>query len=206
MADKYGTHEQATLFLLLRVEKGEMPNAEMKNHYGIELTPAGRAKLNKAGLLETRKEGRRLVHRITHDGELWCEEALATIETPPRAGSLARVGFECLRAVARYLRKHKIPLREVLGGEGPVDLESLIRVAYSELSDEPQDWVRLAKLRPKLNGAKKDEVDEVLRAMSRTGLVHLAQSANRKALTDADHAAAIRIGSEDKHLVAIEES
>ena len=42
--------------------------------------------------------------------------------------------------------------------------------------------------------------------MSGTGLVHLAQSTNTKALTAADHAAAIRIGSEDKHLVAIEES
>jgi hypothetical protein len=204
MADKYGTHEWAALLLLL-VERREIPNAEMKKDYGIELTPAGRTKLNKAELLVTRKEGRRLIHQLTPAGEDWCEGALGTIETPPRVGALARVGFEWLRAIARYLREQNIRLREVLGKDDG-GLESLIRAAYHELSDEPQDWVRLAKLRPKLNGAGKDEVDEKLLAMSRTGLVHLAQSANLKALTDADHAAAIRIGSEDKHLVAIEES
>ncbi|MEQ0560572.1 hypothetical protein ABJI51_15910 [Amycolatopsis sp. NEAU-NG30] len=205
MAERYGTHEQATLLLLL-VEGRDIPNAEMKNDYGIELTPAGRAKLNKAGLLVTRKEGRRLVHSITPDGERWCEEALSVIETPPRANALARVGFEWLRSIVRYLRAQNIRLRQILDTEEHPGLETLIRNAYTELSDEPQDWVRLAMLRPKLNGADKDEVDEVLLAMSRTGLVHLAQSANLKALTPADHAAAIRIGSEDKHLVAIEES
>jgi hypothetical protein len=205
MAEKYGTHERAALLLLL-VERREIPNAEMKNDYGIELTPAGRTKLNKAELLVTRKEGRRLIHQLTPAGEDWCEGALGTIETPPRAGALARVGFEWLRAIVRYMREQNIRLREVLVKDDDGGLESLIRAAYQELSDEPQDWVRLAQLRPKLNGAGKDEVDEKLLAMSRTGLVHLAQSANLKALTDADHAAAIRIGSEDKHLVAIEES
>ena len=37
-----------------------MPNPELKNDYGIELTPAGRTKLNNAGLLVTHGEGRRL--------------------------------------------------------------------------------------------------------------------------------------------------
>jgi hypothetical protein len=203
MAEKYGTHERAALLLLL-IEGRQIPNSEMKNDHGIELTPAGRTKLNNAGLLVTHKEGRRLVHEITPAGETWCEETLATIEAPTRVSALARVGFEWLRSIAGYLREQGIPLRHVLHkGDG---LESLIRAAYGELSDEPQDWVRLAKLRPKLNGASKDEVDETLLAMTRTGLVHLAQSANRKALTEDDHAAAIRIGSEDKHLVAIEES
>ncbi|MDX3189157.1 hypothetical protein PV458_12190 [Streptomyces sp. MN03-5084-2B] len=205
MAKGYGTHEQATLLLLL-VERRDIPNVELRNDYGIQLTEAGRTKLNKDGLLVTRKEGRRLVHSITPDGENWCEKALSVIETPPRANALARVGFEWLRSTVRYLRRKNIRLREILAGGDGSDLESLIRAAYTELSDEPQDWVRLAKLRPKLNGASKDEVDEVLLDMSNTGLVHLAQSANLKALTEADHAAAIRIGSEDKHLVAIEES
>lgn len=201
MAERYGTHEQATLLAL--VGKKELPNTTLRNDYGINLTPSGRGKLNKAGLLVTRKENNRLVHEITPAGVEWCESALEHIETPPRAGALARVIFEWLRGIVKYLRKNEIRLTDVFE---PDDLESLIRVAYTELSDEPQDWVRLAKLRPKLNGAEKGEVDKVLLAMTRTGLVHLAQSANSKALTDADHAAAIRIGSEDKHLVAIEES
>lgn len=202
MAEKYGNPERAALLRLL-VEGGKISNPDLKNVHGIELSPAARTKLNKAGLLVTVKEGRRLVHEITPAGEEWCETALAGLETPPRSSGLARVGLEWLRHFARYARKHKVRLRDVIA---PQSLEDLIRAAYSELSDEPEDWVRLAKLRPKLDGAKKEEVDEVLLKMSGTGLVHLAQSTNTKALTAADHAAAIRIGSEDKHLVAIEES
>ncbi|NUT90877.1 MAG: hypothetical protein HOY78_02490 [Saccharothrix sp.] len=84
------------------------------------------------------------------------------------------------------------------------DLESTIRQAYADLSVKPQDWVRLAKLREKLGGASKDEVDEVLMAMVRTGTVHLAPDSNTKVLTDEDRAAAVRIAGEDNHLLAIE--
>ncbi|GAA3013036.1 hypothetical protein [Actinokineospora diospyrosa] len=88
----------------------------------------------------------------------------------------------------------------------PAALESLIRRVYEELSVKPQDWVRLAKLRPELNGAAKSEVDEVLLAMVRAGDTHLAPDSNRKVLTEADHAAAVRIGGEDNHLMAVDES
>ncbi|WP_410669604.1 hypothetical protein [Amycolatopsis sp. cmx-4-68] len=202
MPDKYGTQERATLFVLM-LEGEEIANPDLKKVHGVDLGPAGRAKLNKAGLLESRMEGRRYVHKITDAGRAWCESELTRVETPSRSSALARSVFEIVRRVAGALQERGIRIFDLFS---PADLETLIRAAYSELSDEPQDWVRLAKLRPKLNGAEKDEVDKVLLTMTRTGLVHLAQSANRKALTDADHAAAIRIGSEDKHLVAIEEA
>lgn len=83
-------------------------------------------------------------------------------------------------------------------------LESLIREVYYDLSVKPQDWIRLARIRPRLNGADKSEVDDVLLKMMKTGTVHLAPDSNRKVLTDADHAAAVRIGGEDLHLMAIE--
>jgi hypothetical protein len=203
MPETYGAHERAALIMLALQKNRELSNPELRNDYGIELRPAGRTKLNKAGLLDSRMESRRYVHQITDDGLDWCENELANVENPPRSSPLVRAGFEVLRRVIRHLQQSGVRLVDMLG---PADLESLIRSAYQQLSAEPQDWVRLAKLRPKLNGAGKDEVDRELLAMVRTGLVHLAPSSNRKALTDADHAAAIRIGSEDKHLVAIEES
>lgn len=63
--------------------------------------------------------------------------------------------------------------------------QTQITAAYLDLAKTDADWVRLA--------------------MIRTGMVHLAPDSNRKVLTDADHAAALRIGSEDKHLLAIED-
>lgn len=211
MPEKYGTHETATLLVLL-LENAEVPNPDLKNKHRIDLRPAGRAKLIKAGLLETHKGGNRLVHNITEAGIAWCATELTEVEPPTRSGPLVRLAFEALRRTVADLRRRGIPLVDALHptGDGEpdemVDLESLIRTAYEALSVKPQDWVRLAKLRPRLNGAEKNEVDQVLLAMTRTGLVHLAPDSDRKMLTDADRDAAIRIGKEDKHLVAIEES
>jgi hypothetical protein len=179
----------------------DVPNTELTNEHKIKLGPAGRDKLNKAGLLRTWKENNRLVHRITDEGTTWCEKDLAEGESAP-SGPLARAYAKYLRILVQYHLQHGTLIKALHSG----DLESLIRTAYLDLSVKPQDWVRLAKLRPRLNGADKPEVDSVLLKMVKTGTVHLAPDSNRKVLTDADHAAAVRIGSEDKHLMAIEES
>ena len=202
MAEKYGTHEKAALIVLALANR-EVPNAELRNEFGIELSPRGRNKLNENGLVKTRDEKQRYFHTITDAGKEWCERELSYTAPPERTGPLVRAVFQLLRRTAPYIRRRDISLVDILC---PAGLEERIRAAYYELSVMEQDWVRLAKLRPKLNGADKDEVDRVLLAMTRTGLVHLSPDSNRKALTDADHAAAIRIGSEDKHLLAIEES
>ncbi|WP_049796984.1 hypothetical protein [Actinosynnema mirum] len=82
-------------------------------------------------------------------------------------------------------------------------IENAVRDAYQKLSVKIQDWVPLRTLRPLLPGSR-DEQDAVLRGLLRTGQIHLAPDSNRKVLTDADHAAAIHIGGEDKHLMAID--
>lgn len=208
MPEKYGSNERATLILLTL--HGEIPNPELRNEYGVDLRPAGRTRLNKDGLIRSRTENRSYVHTITSAGIAWCEQELTAIEAPHRSGPVPRAAFEALRRMVAYFQRQGISLADVLrtaeedGADG--GLEALIRKAYDELKKKPRDWVRLAHLRPKLNGAGKSDVDAELLAMTRTGLVHLAPDSDRKALTDDDHKAAIRIGKEDKHLVAIEES
>ena len=198
MPQEYGPHEYATL-LVLALEGRDIPNPELKQEHGISLSPAGRAKLNDKGLVKTTKVGNRYVHSITDKGRRQCWQELSTIEPPARSNSLVRAVFEFLHRVYRG----EIKLDELTG---PVDLESLIRGAYRELATRPQDWVRLAKLRPKLDGADRSEVDDTLFSMTKTGLVHLAPYANRRALTEDDRDAAIRINGEDNHVLAIEES
>jgi hypothetical protein len=207
MPKPLGNPEKTALIALLLVD-GEISTPELKKRHGVDLRKDTREALNEAGLItsHTKKSPHR--HQITKVGETRCEELLAAMERPPRTSAMLGVVFDVLASVIGYLRQHDIPLVNVIRGIETelTDLESMIRKAYEELSVKPQDWVRLAKLRPRLNGADKDEVDRVLLAMTRTGLVHLAPDSNRKALTADDHAAAIRIGSENKHLVAIEES
>lgn len=83
-------------------------------------------------------------------------------------------------------------------------LESRIRRAYAELSTKPQDWVRLSKLLKMVDHPDKAEVHQTLIAMFKTERVHLVPDSNTKILTEEDHAAAVRVGSENKHLIAIE--
>ncbi|MGM1065380.1 hypothetical protein [Saccharothrix sp. Mg75] len=202
MPREYANEERAALIVLM-LENRDVPNTELDKDLKARLSKGGRERLNEDGLLRSWKVGNRLVHRITDEGITWCLEDLRAGGPPSRTGALSRAHFAVLKIFIEHHRRHGT-LVEVIRSGG--DLETLIRSAYLDLSVKPQDWVRLARLRPELNGADRAEVDAVLLGMARAGEVHLVPESNRKALTDADHAAAIRIGSEDKHLMAIEES
>jgi hypothetical protein len=199
MPEKLGAPERAALMVLM-LENRKMPNTELKDQ--VNLTKPGRGKLNKAGLIRTDDDVRPMVHEITDEGIAWCLQDLVKGELPPRSTSHARVTFGLLK---KFVLHHDArgTLVEVIRSR---DLESLIRSVYEELAVEPQDWIRLARIRPRLNGAEKSEVDDTLVKMMKTGTVHLAPESNTKVLTAEDHAAALRVGSEDLHLVAMEES
>ena len=200
MPEKYGSHERAALIMLMKAGR-PVPNPDLTD-IGIDLRPAGRTKLNRAGLIKSWQESRRYIHEITDEGVTWCETEIPRLEVPPRSGPLVKLMFQITGLLVTHIAANGTRLLDVIS---PRDLETLIRIAYLDLSVKPQDWVRLARLRPKLD-ADKTEVDEVLLRMVKAGEAHLAPDSNRKVLTPADHAAAIRVGSEDKHLMAIEES
>jgi hypothetical protein len=87
-----------------------------------------------------------------------------------------------------------------------VEIENRIRAAYSKLARSSRGWVGLVDLRPMLGDVSTQDVDAVLKELSRTGQAHLVPESNRKVLNAADHEAAIRIGGEENHLISIEAS
>lgn len=202
MPEKFGNDERAALIMLM-LEGRDVSNVELDRELKVRLRKDGRERLNDLGLLRSWKEKTGIWHRITDEGVAWCLEDLAEGEPASTSGPLPRAQSAVLQRFMRFHARDNT-LAEVF--RSYEDLESVIRAAYLELSVKPQDWVRLAKLRPKLNGADKGEVDAVLLEMVKTGTVHLAPDSNRKVLTEDDHAAALRIAGEDNHLVAIEES
>jgi hypothetical protein len=201
MPEKYGPSARAALMVLM-LENRKVPNTELVNEHKIRLSPPDRDLLNNDGLLKTSTNTKPYLHQITDEGIKWCMRDLIDGEPPSRSGPLARAHFELLRRFVQY-HEQRGTLAEAIRIGG---LTSLIRKVYRELSVKTQDWIRLARIRPRLNGADRTEVDDVLLKMMKTGTVHLAPDSNRKVLTDDDHAAAVRIGSEDLHLMAIEES
>jgi len=212
MTDRLGHKQTAAMFTLMVLGR-EVPNKELQEVAGFTLTGKDRTQLNDKRYVTSEKVGRSFVHQLTDRGWAWCEDEIAAkTPPPPRPQSiLCSSLYVVLGGVAEFLRRRDLRLADVFdptsGGvaeaEPEGDLETRIRVAYRELVKEPRGWVGLVDLRPKL-GAPTAEVDAVLKRLSLAGKVHLVPEDNRKALTAADHEAAIRIGGEDNHLLSIE--
>jgi hypothetical protein len=212
MTDRLGHKQTAAMFTLMVLGR-EVPNPELKELVGFTLTGKERTQLNDSGYIASEKVGRTFVHQLTDSGWAWCEEEIGERTPPPPRplSTLCSALYVVLGGFDEFLRSRKLRLADVFTPAGttelaPPDLEERIRVAYGELTREPRGWVGLADLRSKLGGAPAQEVDAVLKELSRAGKVHLVPEANRKALTATDREAAIRIGGEDNHLISIEAS
>jgi hypothetical protein len=84
-----------------------------------------------------------------------------------------------------------------------VDVASLIRQAYQGLAARPGDYVMLADLRAAVADLPRTEVDAALVQLNRERDVHLVPESNQKVLRPEERAAAVSIGNQDKHLIAI---
>ncbi|MGQ0837798.1 hypothetical protein [Actinokineospora sp.] len=226
MTDRLG-HKQTAAMLTLMVLAREVSNPELRTIVGFVIDGKERVQLNDLDLVASRKQGRCFVHELTDRGWAWCGGELAATTPPPPAprSTLAAALYVLLGGLDGYLRRENLRLAHVFAADveaaAEVDIEPVtevdveptaaeiehrIRIAYRELARSPRDWVGLVALRPMLGNAPTEEVDAVLKELSRTGQAHLVPESNRKVLTPADHDAAIRIGGGDNHLLSIETS
>ena len=142
----------------------------------------------------------------------WCRAEIAEgTPPPPRARSLFVPAIYVLFAhLDEFLRRERLDLTDVF--PRPTEdltkdeIEQRIATAYRKLAGDSHDWVGLVDLRPMLGRIAAKEVDAVLDELSSAGRISLVPESNRKALTLADHEAAVRIGGEEYHLIAIEAS
>jgi hypothetical protein len=176
------------------------------------------------------------VHLLTDDGWAWCAAELAAerpARAGSAAGALYAVLAGLGRYLARSdLRLSDVfgsdPAGPEPAGSPPAEasaeasaealaeapaeapsaseLRERIRAAYRKLARDPRDLVSLTQLRPLLGPAPREAVDAVLRQMSRDREADLVPQANQKTLSLADREAAVRIGNEDCHSIAVDES
>jgi hypothetical protein len=203
-ADLTGT-ERAVL-LVLMAESRPVPNPDLIA-LGPKLDKPGRDKLNKLRLIESQRSGGRFVHELTDRGWHLCRDILSD-GPPPRSTGPAKTLYTVLSALDRYLRQADLSLADVFGHSAELQttatIDDRIRDAYATLAPRPGGWVSLTHLRVELVDAPRAEVDAALRTLYRTPGVSLIPEENKKVLTDADRAAAVVIGDQDKHLIAIE--
>ncbi|MFI0417950.1 hypothetical protein [Spongiactinospora sp. 9N601] len=204
---------ERALLLALMTLGGSASNNELRDHVGNTLVGAPRTRMNAAGLVESEKQGQTYHHALTEKGWARCVAELDATAPTGRAGSpLGRVLYGVLGVLKGYLDVRDISLAEFVvtaRGEGamdaaPADLTQSIKDAYWRLARRPQDWVLLTRIRPLLGDVPRDEVDETLREMGRLPEVHLVPRADQKSLSDEDREAAVLIGGQSKHLLAIE--
>ncbi|GAA3045890.1 hypothetical protein [Actinokineospora globicatena] len=205
MADRLGHNQTAVMFTMLVLGKA-VTNTDLKA-YGLTLDGADRRALNDRELVETDTQRRPYVHSLTKAGLDWCREEFAAGEPPrpaPRS-TFAPALYVILSGLDQYLRRQRLSITDVFGVEvdiTPEEIERRVRSAYAKLVDAG-DWAGLAELRPMLGGVDRAAVDEVLKDLSRRRVIDLAPESNRKALTAADHEAAVKVGGEDNHLISI---
>lgn len=206
------TPNQINALVVLMAEARELTNTELRELAGFPLTGADNARLVKLGLVETDRSHRPFSHQLTDEG--WRVMRQLHSGAPPRqGGSGSRSLFTVLVNLHRALDRLRVSHGDFFKQSGaapatapaPVraDAEQLIHAAYRELATAPGAWVGLADLRDRLGDLDRGTVDTALRAMVHQDGVRIIPVANTKSLTTRDRAAAVRIGDEDNHALAI---
>ncbi|MFI6634301.1 hypothetical protein ACIBI7_35930 [Nonomuraea fuscirosea] len=75
--------------------------------------------------------------------------------------------------------------------------------AYARTAQGPGRWAGLAELRALLGDMPRAEQDQALRDLERLPYVNVVPESNQKLLTPEDREAAVHIGGQDKHLIAV---
>lgn len=219
------TPNQINALVVLMVEARRLTNGELRELAGFTLTGEDNRKLVKLGLVETDKAKRPFAHELTDEG--WrVVRQLHAVAPPKSGGSTTRSLLVVLSNLHRSLDRLRVSHGDFFkqtdeaapaAGTAPrpatpatpavpvatADVEALVRAAYRDLAKAPGAWVGLADVRDRLTDTDRDTVDATLRAMAGREDVRIIPVANTKSLTPRDRAAAVRIGNEDNHALAI---
>ncbi|MDG4780957.1 hypothetical protein O7614_15025 [Micromonospora sp. WMMD961] len=219
------TPNQINALVVLMVEARRLSNVELKELAGFTLTGKDNKKLVDLGLVDTDRTHRPFAHELTEQG--WRVARQLHTAAPPKAGgSTTRSLFVVLSNLHRSLDRLRISHGDFFkpteataptGGEprreapaptaarplSAVEVEALVRSTYRELATAPGAWVGLADVRDRLADTDRAALDAALRAMVGREDVRIIPVANTKSLTARDRAAAVRIGNEDNHALAI---
>jgi hypothetical protein len=212
MSEPKLTLVETCALLTLMGEAREVPNSYLTNTRRLKLEKKSRERLLGLKLITVRTQKRLLFLELTDAGWRRASEEIGA-DVPPRAGAMGAALYTQLASLRQYLDRSGLAPVEFYTALEEVnpnpderhspDVETMIRKAYGELATAAGDWVTLASLRDSLGSVSKTEIDNALRQLGRTPDVRLIPESNQKTLSGAERAAAVHIGNEDKHLIAI---
>ena len=209
MANDDLTPSDNAILITLMAEARPMLNTELVERYGIDVEKPRRERLNRLQLVRSEKSGRTYLHELDDKGWVRVQDDLNVSSPKAKAigGALAALHVNLRNRVltrSRYRSLSEMFSRtDIAPPESPSNLETRLRHAYAALAVEPGGWVALARVRPFFKDVPRAQVDEALHRLSRAADVNLVPENNQKTLTDDDRAAAIHLGGQEKHLLAI---
>ncbi|MEU8610117.1 hypothetical protein AB0C29_19205 [Actinoplanes sp. NPDC048791] len=205
MAAELTAAEYAYL-IILQAEGREISNTEMFEFYEVRLRKPDYEKLNADGYVISTTKRSPYRHVITDRGSKVLGEAL-TIDQGRVAGGAKRSAGERQLFWAAMVAQHKLLLAKGNGTsaviEKPLDLDSRIRAAYTKLAGAPGDYVNLTELRPLIGDIAKAEVDRALVRLLDSPDVRLEPEPFGHRIGAEERKAAVHIGGEDRHKLAI---
>ncbi|MEU7750187.1 hypothetical protein [Micromonospora sp. NPDC049171] len=203
MASDLTSAEYAYL-IILRAEGREISNSEMAEIYGVRLKSPDYAKLNADGYIISRTKPSPYRHSITDKGVKALLEPL-TLEQGRVPEGEKRSAKERELYWAAVLAQQKLFQRSASGVDRaePTDLPGRVRAAYGKLASAPGDWVELADLRVLLADVSKSALDKALEGMLDSPDVSLEPEPFGHRIGVRERNAAIHIGGEDRHKLAI---
>ncbi|WFE37826.1 hypothetical protein [Micromonospora sp. WMMD998] len=208
------TASESAILVVLMAEAREVLNTELRDRYHLDVRKPQRDKLTRLHYVASRKSGSTYALQLDDKGWVRMQgdldfalrgasalgAALTALQTNLRDRVLARSGCATLAEL--------FALTDVrASAPAPADpagaLTARVVSACRALADEPGAWVSLRRLRPFFADVPRDDLDEALRRLSREPDVTIAPESNQKTLTEADIRAALRLGGQENHLLAI---
>ena len=207
-----------TLILWSLLGQGGESNAQTVKP---RIKKADRLALVKAGIILAEQQKRKLKLEVTDKGWAWAADNLGA-ELPSKSYAGSATLREWLKRLQAFMRANDISLADVLGPQNlkgqnarsgdssgqAMDYNALrqrIRTAYLEVTGGSfNKRALLRNLRAKMpSNIDRVTLDEALKRMQREEDASLMQLDNRIDITEADRDAAIRIGSESRHILWI---
>jgi hypothetical protein len=197
------TPTESAILVVLMSENRAIRNTDLKEHFGFELRKPSRDKLNRLGYIQTSTEGRVMVHRLGDAAWDRFRKPLNFDGARPRAFGAALGSL--LAAVQRDLERNNRSLAMAFAPElaEPVDVTDRIRETYAAIASAPRAWVSIADIRRKLDDVDRAALDAALRRLEQAPDVNIVPESNQKVLSEEDRRAAVTIGDQPKHFLAI---
>lgn len=212
--------ESAVLFVLM-AEAREVRNPDLAA-LAPDLKKPSRDKLNRLGLIESRKGARNAFsHSLTDRGWAWCARELSAAP-PPKSLPPIRALYAVMAGVGRYLAASDLRLHEVFGVAGGGSAEGAetsvepqrhqtadaapgVRETYALLAARPGAPVDVSDLRDALPDLDRPTFDQLVSSLQLEPGVSLYPQEDQSRLSERQRAGAVRVGTQECHLLVIEE-